>query len=343
MYLCKQYDFPRFSLVQRTREVFEFYREERFMEYTKRPLTIEEQIERLEQRGLKFSEKKQAHCYLQNISYYRLRAFTFPFQNNTDPSADHKFFRDDIDFGDIIDLYIFDRRLRNLVFNELEKIEIAVRTQLSLVYSVQLNDAFWYIDEKWYTKINRENYLKLIGDIKDDVERSNEDFIKHYKNKYDTPEMPPSWMSLEVVSFGTLSRMYKSLNKSFEKKQIAKAFGINKEDIFSNWLHAFSNLRNCCAHHSRIWNRRFVVNLKLPYNTERNFISRDDIEKIKPNKIFALLSAIKYIVDIISPGNSFKKNLKSILCENHKLLSIKEMGFPSNWEDFPIWQSESRE
>ena len=57
MYLCKQYDFPRFSLVQRTREVFEFYREERFMEYTKRPLTIEEQIERLEQRGLKFSEK----------------------------------------------------------------------------------------------------------------------------------------------------------------------------------------------------------------------------------------------------------------------------------------------
>ena len=154
------------------------------MKYTKRPLTIDEQINRLEQRGLNFTNREQAKCYLQNISYYRLRAFTYPFQNNTDPSADHKFLRNDIDFGDIVDLYIFDRRLRNLVFNELEKIEIAVRTQLSLIYSVQSHDPFWY---------------------------------------YDTPAMPPSWMSLEVVTFGTLSRLYKTLDKTPLKRQIARS------------------------------------------------------------------------------------------------------------------------
>lgn len=98
------------------------------MEYTKTPISVEEQIEKLEKRGLNFSDKKSASEYLENISYYRLRAFTYPFQNNTDPEADHAFVRNDICFEDIIDLYVFDRRLRNLIFNELEKIEIAVRT-----------------------------------------------------------------------------------------------------------------------------------------------------------------------------------------------------------------------
>ena len=309
------------------------------MKYVKKPLTIEEQIDRLEQRGLNFADREQAKNYLKNISYYRLRAFTYPFQNNTDPSADHVFLRNDIDFSDIIDLYIFDRRLRNLVFNELEKIEIAVRTQLSLVYSVQSQDPFWYLDGVWFVQSNPNTFPHLVNDVSDDVNRSNEDFIKHYKTKYDTPAMPPSWMSLEVLSFGTLSRMYKSLDKTLMKRQIAREMGIGDENVFANWLHAFSNLRNCCAHHSRIWNRRFVVHLKLPYNTSNPFLTRSSLKTIKQNKIFAMLSAIKYIVDIISPGNSFKNRLEELLIENHKLLTIKEMGFPTDWKELPVWKT----
>lgn len=309
------------------------------MKYTKRSLTIDEQINRLEQRGLNFTNREQAKCYLQNISYYRLRAFTYPFQNNTDPSADHRFLRNYIDFGDIVDLYIFDRRLRNLVFNELEKIEIAVRTQLSLIYSVQSHDPFWYLDGKWFVNSSPSNFSHLMSDISDDVNRNNEDFIKHYKTKYDTPAMPPSWMSLEVVTFGTLSRLYKTLDKTPLKRQIARSFGIGDEDVFANWLHAFSNLRNCCAHHSRVWNRRFVVHLKLPYNTSYPYLTRTSTKTIKQNKIFALLSAIKYIVDIISPGNSFKMKLEELLKDQHKLLTIKEMGFPDDWENLPVWKA----
>ena len=177
------------------------------MLYTKKPLTVDEQIDRLEQRGLNFSDRKLARNYLQSISYYRLRAYTFPFQDN-DLDADHEFLEDDIDFSDIIDLYVFDRRLRSLVFNELEKIEVAIRTQLSLVYSNKSQDPFWYLDKSWFSRTSEDGFSSLIDDVTDDVERSNEDFIKHYKTKYDSPEMPPTWMSLEVVSFGTLSQMY---------------------------------------------------------------------------------------------------------------------------------------
>ena len=173
------------------------------MQYKKKPLSIDEQISKLENRGLIFSNKKQAAQYLQNISYYRLRAFTYPYQDNRE-DANHEFIRDDIDFMDIIDLYVFDKRLRSLVFNEIEKIEIAVRTKLSLLYSLSTKNALWYENEKIYN--HKAHIQKILDDIKSDIDRSNEDFIKHYKQKYDTPSMPPSWMTLEVVSFGTLSR-----------------------------------------------------------------------------------------------------------------------------------------
>ena len=82
-------------------------------------------------------------------------------------------------------------------------------------------------------------YEKLIENIKADLLRSNEDFIKHYKEKYDSPEIPPSWMTLEAVSFGALSRMYGLLRDSREKQQVAEELGIRKSDVLSNWLHAF--------------------------------------------------------------------------------------------------------
>lgn len=305
------------------------------MQYTKQPLTIDEQIVKLENRGLLFTDKVLASKYLQNISYYRLRAFTYPFQDNSD-NANHAFTRDDIDFMDIVDLYVFDKRLRTLVFGELEKIEVAVRTKLSLFYSLSTNDAFWYKDEAMYKNANY--FQKIIDDIFSDVDRSNEDFIKHYKQKYDSPPEPPSWMTLEVVSLGTLSRLYNNLAANEEKRRIALQFGIGDEDVFANWLHAFSNLRNCCAHHSRIWNRRFMVQLKLPYNTTFPFIHREATARIRNNKLFVLLSAIKYIVDIISPNNSFKENLIKLLNQPNKLLTKKEMGFPSDWETYPVWR-----
>lgn len=133
-YLCTRYDLPRFSLDQRTRGGLRvFIQITPPMKYQKQPSTITEQIAKLEERGLLFDDKALAAKYLSNISYYRLRAYTYPFQNNTDEALDHQFTRDDISFQDIINLYVFDRRLRSLVFNELEKVEVAVRTKLSQI------------------------------------------------------------------------------------------------------------------------------------------------------------------------------------------------------------------
>ena len=324
-------------------------------EYAKKPLSIKQQVAKLKSRGLIIDDESLAEGYLSNISYYRLRAYTFPFQNNVDKEADHKFIRKSIRFKDIIDLYCFDRRLRCLIFNALDNIEVAVRTKIIQIYSESTDDSHWYEDEALFNndicylrKRNEETglietikeykYNILEEEILREVDRSNEDFIEHYKSTYFTPKTPPAWMALEVISFGTLSRLYELLLKDDNKKDVAKQFGLKKIDIMENWLHVLSILRNCCAHHSRIWNRRFTVRILLPYNTVSPFIDRVTIPTVKQNKLFAYLCCVKYILDIISPDNDFQKKLLALIDDGGNLLSLKEMGFPDNWKFLSVWK-----
>lgn len=165
------------------------------------------------------------------------------------------------------------------------------------------------------------------------MKRSSEDFIFHFFSKYTDPVNPPAWMSLEVVSMGLLSKIYKNLNRSATKKRIAKEFGLPKDEFLENWMHVFSNLRNTCAHHSRIWNRRFVVEPKIPYNTTNQFINN---RKIHTNKLYASLCCMQYVLKEISPNTDFEANLKNLM-DQCPLSQEKEMGFPVDWKSEPLW------
>ena len=297
------------------------------MIYSKPPLSITDQISKLKQRGLKFHDEQRAAHYLSNISYYRLRAYTYPFQDNTNPT--HPFITD-ISFEDIIELYVFDRRLRLLVFNAIEKIEIALRTKIIYQFSLK-QGSHWHENANMYRNLN---YFKSnIDDLYKEVDRSTETFIEHYKNTYSTPYYPPAWMSLEVISMGLLSKLFSNLIKCDEKKEVAKAFGLSHPMILESWMHAFAGLRNICAHHSRLWNRRFTIVPKIPYNTIYPFIRNRNINE---NKLYAQLCCINYLIQIISPNSSFVANLKKLL-GTCTLVDCKEMGFPTDWRNEPIW------
>ena len=230
----------------------------------------------------------------------------------------------------MIALYVFDRRLRILVFNVLEKIEIALRTKLIYHFSHQHGKQFYENQELFRNQDRfKIEHQKLLIEIK----RSSEDFIWHYYKKYTTPQHPPAWMSLEVASMGWLSQFYKNLKRSETKRKIALDFGLPKEDFLENWLHVFTNLRNNCAHHSRIWNKRFVVEPKLPNNTTNHFIAN---KRIHTNKLYAALCCIQYINNQISPESSFRNHLLQLMdaCPINQQF---DMGFPENWLSEKLW------
>ncbi len=299
------------------------------MQYNKPAIEIITQISFLKQRGLFFNDENRAAHYLSNISFYRLRAYTYPFQDNQNPN--HPFIQK-ISFEQIVELYVFDRRLRLLIFDSLEKIEISLRTKI--IYHFALNHgSHWHENASLYRDTPR--FINDISMLYKEIGRSTETFIKHYKNKYSEPENPPAWMSLEVATLGLLSKLFSNLKKGAEKKKITAEFGLSKPEVLESWMHTFAHLRNICAHHGRIWNRRLTTMPQIPTCTVYPFITNSNVY---PNKLYATLCCMNYILGIISPGNNFSFRLKNLL-KTCSLIDLKEMGFTKDWENEPIWKS----
>ena len=128
-----------------------------------------------------------------------------PYQDQT--FTNHRY-NNGASFDDVLNLYLFDRELRLLIFDIIERLEIAFRTQIIHQYSNEFG-GWWYEDPKHYS--SNYHYSKNLARIDDEIERSSEVFIAHYKNKYTTPQRPPSWMTYEVISMGLLSKVFRNL------------------------------------------------------------------------------------------------------------------------------------
>lgn len=297
------------------------------MKYCKSPLSIDDQIALLTSRGLNISDKIKAKKILSNISYYRLRAYTYPFQDNNNPN--HPFTKK-VSLEEIIDIYSFDRKLRALVFEAIEKIEIAIRTQI--IYQWSLNHgSHWQSNISLYRSSHRA--IILLSTLQTEIDRESEIFITHYKKQYTDPTDPPSWMSLEVSSFGLLSQIFLQLKKGNEKWLITNTFGLNDIGTMENWMLCLSNVRNICAHHGRLWNRRLTALVKFPSNPRNNIANLKNVLPYKPYAIFVI---IRYLLNIIDTNNQFNVELINVV-DSCSLITDKEMGFPKNWRTESFW------
>jgi abortive infection bacteriophage resistance protein len=140
-------------------------------------------------------------------------------------------------------------------------------------------------------------------------------------------------MSLEVSSIGLLSKMFSNLKKEKCKDEITTHFGLKDVDVLTNWMHCFSVVRNICAHHGRIWNRR-LPKITIPRKTKYTFIADKQIHN---NKTYAYLCCILYVLNIISPQHSYKDNLIELM-RTCPMQQDKAMGFPKNWQQELLWQ-----
>ncbi len=298
------------------------------MKYTKLPLSIAEQINRLKSRGLVFENDEHTLVWLSNISYYRLRAYTYPFQDNR-PEGDHHFIKP-VTFEDILELYYFDSKLRLLFFSAIEKIEIAFRTQIIYEYAIEYG-SHWPLNSSLFT--NLSYFEDHSSSLNKEVTRSNEEFINHYRNKYSDPVDPPCWMSLEVTSMGLLSKIFSNLKKGEVKDKILIHFGLKNIDVLTNWVFCLSILRNTCAHHGRVWNRRFPK-IMIPRKTLHSFVNDKGFH---PNKLYGYAIAVIYLSDRINPGNDLRKHFNDLL-KISRLINDKDMGFPLTWQAEQFWK-----
>ena len=310
--------------------------------YNKIPLSFQDQVSLLESRGLTIDNPPKALQYLQGISYYRLSAYFLPYQQIKDT------FNDGVTFKQIIDTYTFDRGLRLLVFDCIERIEIAIRTQIIYGMALHYNDSHWQDNKNlfitpYYNKIGHlvDPYSDLQSIIsKAKTARTPEVFIKHYTDNYSSPANPASWMCLELLTIGELSHLYRGLKNNSDKKRIADFFDVH-HTVFTSWLHTLTYVRNLCAHHSRLWNRDLAIEPDKLLKPVGNWVDKP-FENNK--RVFYFICVLKYLLQRANPGNSLKDKLE-MLFKKHPNVPIKYMGIPSDgngnmldWQNEPIWK-----
>jgi len=292
--------------------------------YAKPALTVDEQLSLLESRGLLIPDKIKARHYLNFISYYRLSGYTICFEKIIDGKRDHRF-KEGTTFNDILALYDFDRHLRILVMDAMERIEVAVRTQICLVLATNYNDGHWHLRRDLF-KPNYK-YYSLLSQCEMEQQRSKEPFVGHYKKNYEQPTLLPAWMIVELLSMGTWSIMYENLAQRHDKKKISDTFNLPPTE-FESWLHSLTYIRNLCAHHSRLWNRQFTI-------TPKQF--KDYKEYFTPATTFAAQAAMIHLfLKVISPDSKWTTRLHNLI-KSCPFVEPTAMGFALEWEKDSFW------
>ena len=177
-------------------------------------------------------------------------------------------------------------------------------------------------------------FRNCLENIQKEVSRSNEDFLKEHFTKYDTPSLPPVWKTMEVVSFGTLSKLYGNFSDTEVKKEVARSFGLPQYLYLESWMKCAAVLRNYCAHHARLWNRRFPIMPHLPKKLPLAWIG---ISALRPMKLYAQLCYLAYLEQSICPNSDFKEEIIMLLSDKSQTIT-KAMGFPKNWQEEPLWK-----
>jgi abortive infection bacteriophage resistance protein len=306
--------------------------ERRAVVITKRPFlkpatTYSQQIVQLQQRGMIIDDLSQAEFYLKHLNYYRLSAYWLSFEANHATHAFHPGVR----FTNVLNLYIFDRELRLLVLDAIERMEVSVRSQWAYQLAHQ-HGAHAHLDVA--LALNANYWQTNLNKLTEEVKRSNETFIKHLQANYAEP-LPPVWAVCEVMSLGLLSHWYNNLNPMPTRRAIAAVYGVD-EKVLESWLRHLSLVRNTCAHHSRLWNREFTITPRLPHNKPIGLAAQ-----CRPGsrKLYNSLVILLHCMDIIAPQHHWRKRLKDLLAQH--TVPVAMMGFPADWEQMVIWQENS--
>ncbi|MCF0207584.1 MAG: Abi family protein [Bacteroidales bacterium] len=297
------------------------------LKYEKQPIDIPQQIQLLRERGMIIPDEEYAKQQLSVISYFRLASYWQPMEADKIAHT----FKPNSYFENATSLYYFDKALRNLLFSAIQSIEIALRTKM-IHFIGQKYGAFWFADNTLFADQNLFN--AHLSRVNTEVDRSREDFIIAHISKYNYPSLPPSWKTLEVLSFGTLSKILTNFSDNKTKKEIAKSLGVPQHIYLESWIRSIAILRNCIAHHARIWNRKFPFNPQLPHRMSGKWIT--NFEPTNQN-IYSLMCVLTYLENTIHPNNTFVIDFKNLITQ-YPMVDTSAMGFPRNWKLEALWK-----
>ncbi|MBT3192985.1 MAG: Abi family protein [Verrucomicrobia bacterium] len=298
------------------------------MKYLKPALTFPDQADLLLSRGLA-ADRDTLIERLEAVNYYRLSAYWYTFR---DANATDERLLPGTTLGTVWRRYTFDRQLRLLVMDAIERVEIAMRTQLVNRHTMA-HGPFGHIDRANLPGMNAYVHQKFMDKIRQESDRSREDFVKHYVAKYTSETDLPLWVACELMTFGGMLTLFRHVQKPI-KRDIAKEYGV-ADKVLESWLLTLNFVRNTCAHHARLWNRG-MGNKQPAIPRAHKHPDWHQPVAVTADRMFGVLTVLYYLLKQAAPQSAWKERFKKLLTD-YPDIPIRFMGFPDNWEESPLW------
>ncbi len=300
--------------------------------FQKPALTVAQQVELLVRRGMQITDKNLAQSYLTHINYYRLRAYWLPFEiTHSNPTDEHQF-QADTTFEKVLNLYIFDRELRLLLLDAIERVEISLRTRWANVLALKYGP-FAHENIKIFS--HQTIWQSGLDELVKEYKRSQETFVEHFRQKYAKLSSPPIWASCEMMMLGQLSRWLKNLKLPLDRQAIADTYNLD-EKILISFIHHLSIIRNHCAHHCRVWNRKFSLQMRLPVKKPHDLLANFNAQDNR--RLYNTMVMLTYLFDQFSPGSSWQQRVSDLI-KNNPQINPADMDFPVDWKQRAIWKN----
>lgn len=324
------------------------------MSYRKPWLSIDEQLTLLVRRGLIVDDLVTARACLERIGYYRLSGYMYAFRQRSEDCCIYpksskvrveRIALDEFKPGsrlkDCVDLYVFDKKLRLLLLDALERIEVALRVDVA--HRLGRRNAFAYLSTQEFHPSFSEHICNQKGVTKHHewlkkqaglINRSKEEFVVHNRAKTGLPLA--IWIACEVWDFGTLSAIFGGM-KEDDQDEVSAKYGISNGRVFASWLQSLNYVRNICAHHSRLWNRNIERSPKLPGDNELPWVSSFPANGHARTRCFLQVTMLSHMVKQLNPNSSWNERMKILLLGfpdlEHVGLNLAGMGAPEEWKD----------
>jgi abortive infection bacteriophage resistance protein len=319
--------------------------------YTKPHLSIDQQLRLLESRGMLVTDHQRARDYLERIGYYRLSGYWYPFRQSVlgigpDGKATTNVidqFRPGAEFTKALDLYVFDKRLRLIFLDAIERIEIGLRVQIALLLSARdpwAHRSPLQLHGNFATKLDPKSGLtkhkEWLSRVDKTEAKARDDFLIHFRSRYDSNL--PIWMAIELWDFGTFSMFFSGM-KVADQDAIARKYGLPRRDLLTSWVRAINYVRNVCAHHSRLWNASPIDQPSPPRIGEVALLDHLVGDSLALKRLYGIAAPMQFLLKTINPSSSWSLRLKQHLATFPigPGISVGQSGFPMGWETMPLW------
>lgn len=309
--------------------------------------TLPQQVALLKSRGMAIADDQSAQKTLSRIGYYRLSGYFYPLRK-TNPRGivgRQDEFQEGTCLALIEQLYEFDRQLRLLILDAVERVEVAVRFDVAHRLGQRHRRAHQIIDQldaQFCTKPNHSGktpYQEWCERLDAVLSKAGkEDFVKHHFQNYGGSM--PIWAVTEVWDFGLLSKFFVGMRYK-DQSYIAQKYGIQEGRFLASWLRAINFARNVSAHHSRLWNRNFVDRPMFPTLQPHHHLYHLQQDTHAQTRVYGALCLLRTMLKTIAPGNDWATKLINVtqFFPNSALLSLQSAGFPTDWKEYPLWQT----